>query len=192
MEKRLKSIKRVIAVQEQLRRLAEGKLADLERREANLVSSRREIVASLNEDQALHGLFLEARARRVTSLSKDIASLGRAKEAQAKHLREETGRLKRAERIADELGREHQVALDRKELGELVDRLAAQGATQAAIEAAALEAAALETAAALKAATSAADATAEPRRSEPGAAAEGGEEPSASLSSAQPPPASLR
>ncbi|SED03369.1 hypothetical protein SAMN05519104_2637 [Rhizobiales bacterium GAS188] len=127
MQKRLQSIKRVIAVQEQLRRLAEGKLADLARREAGLHTSRRELVGALNEDQALHGLFIEAMARRVTSLSKDLAKVERAKEVQAKHLREETGRLKRAERIAGSLDREYQAALDKKELAELIDHLVSQG-----------------------------------------------------------------
>jgi hypothetical protein len=128
MRERLLSIKRVLAVQEQLRRLSEGKLADLERREATLRASRSEIVGALNEDQALHGLFIEARARRVTSLSKDIAKLERAKQAQAQHLREETGRLKRAERIVGTLDREYQAALEKKELAELIERLAPQEA----------------------------------------------------------------
>ncbi|MFI5010899.1 MAG: hypothetical protein ACHQAY_00985 [Hyphomicrobiales bacterium] len=123
MQKRLQAVTRILAVQQQLGRLAEAKLADLDRRVAALQASQRELVGALNEDAALHGLFVEAMARRVRSISSEIALVERAKEAQAKHLLEETGKLRRVERIAGALGRECRTAQEKNELAELIDRL---------------------------------------------------------------------
>jgi len=123
MKKRLEAMHRILSVQRQLRRLAEGKLVELERREAALLASRTELVGALNEDTALHGLFIEAMARRVRSISGHIAEVERAKVAQAKHLLEHSSRLKRVERVTFSLDREYQAALERSELAELIDRL---------------------------------------------------------------------
>jgi hypothetical protein len=129
MKKRLQAVNRILTVQEQLRRLAEGKLAELERRETALQASRRDLVSALNEDPVLHGLFIEAMARRVRSISSDIAKVERAKEAQVKHLLETTGRMKRVERVAGALDRAYRTELEKKELAELIDELRPSGAS---------------------------------------------------------------
>jgi hypothetical protein len=123
MKKRLDSVERVLSVQRQLRRLAEVKLAELERREATLKTARHELVDALNGDTALHGLFIAPMARRVKTVSGEIATLERAKEAQSKRLLEQTGRMKRAERVVETLDREYQAALEKRDLAELIDGL---------------------------------------------------------------------
>ena len=123
MKKRLESIERIADVQRQLRRLAEAKLGELERRQTALQASRQELVGALNGDTHLHGLFVEAMARRVRSISSDIAQVERVKQAQAKRLLEQTGKLKRVERVASSLDRQYQVALEKRDLAELIDRL---------------------------------------------------------------------
>ncbi|MFI4996025.1 MAG: hypothetical protein ACHQAQ_09610 [Hyphomicrobiales bacterium] len=128
MKKRLHAIKRIQTVQEQLRQLAEAKLAELERREAGLLAQRRELVGALNEDTVLHGLFIEAMAKRVRSISSDIAQLEDVKAAQAKRLLEQTGRLKRVDRAAASLDRDYQAALEKSELAELIDSFKPPGA----------------------------------------------------------------
>jgi hypothetical protein len=125
MKKRLDSMERVLGVQRQLRQLAEAKLADLERREALLKASRHALVDALNGDSTLHGLFTGAMARRVKSVSGEISALERAKEAQSKRVLEQTGRLKRAERVATSLDREYQAILEKRDLAELIDSMKA-------------------------------------------------------------------
>jgi hypothetical protein len=123
MKKRLESMERVLAVQRQLRQLAEAKLTELQRREAALEASRHELVEALNGDTMLHGLFIDAMARRVRSVSTEIADLERAKEAQTKRLLEQTGRQKRAERVASSLDREYRAHLEKRDLAELIDMM---------------------------------------------------------------------
>ena len=123
MKKRLDSMERILDVQRQLRRIAEAKLGELERREARLQATRHQLVDALNGDNPLHGLFVDAMARRVKSVSREINSLGRAKEAQSKRLLEQTGKMKRAERAAASLDREYQAALEKRDLAELIDRM---------------------------------------------------------------------
>ena len=121
MKKRLDSVERVLSVQRQLRQLAEAKLAEFERREAKLDASRQELVNALNGDTTLHGLFIDAMARRVRSISSEIADLERAKQAQTKRVLEQTGRLKRAERVASTVEQEYRTHVERRDLADLID-----------------------------------------------------------------------
>jgi hypothetical protein len=123
MKKRLESMERVVDVQRQLRRMAEVKLAELERRAAALAASRHDLVNALNGDNELHGLFTEAMARRVRSVSTELAELERVKEAQSKRLLDQTSRLKRAERVASSLEKEYEVELEKRNLADLIDGL---------------------------------------------------------------------
>jgi chromosome segregation ATPase len=123
MKKRLESMERVVGVQRQLRRMAEVKLAELERHQASLAASRQELVSSLNEDTMLHGLFIEAMARRVKSVSSEISDIERLKDAQAKRLLDQTSRLKRAERVVTSLEREYEAELEKRDLADLIDAL---------------------------------------------------------------------
>jgi hypothetical protein len=123
MKKRLASVERVLAVQRRLRQLAEAKLAELELRQSALEASRRELVGALNGDTTLHGLFIDAMARRVRSVSAEIANLEHAKEAQSKRLLEQTGRQKRAERVASSLDREYRMHLEKRDLADLIDMM---------------------------------------------------------------------
>ena len=123
MKKRLESMERVVDVQRQLRRMAEVKLAELERRAAALSASRHELVNALNGDNELHGLFTGAMARRVRSVSAELAELERVKDAQSKRLLDQTGRLKRAERVVSSLEKEYEAELEKRNLADLIDGL---------------------------------------------------------------------
>jgi hypothetical protein len=123
MKKRLDSMQRVLSVQRHMRQLAEAKLAELQRREATLEKSREELIGALNGDTALHGLFTDAMARRVRSVSKEIAALERSKEDQTKRLLEQTGRLKSAERAASSIEREYRAHLEKRDLADLIDTM---------------------------------------------------------------------
>jgi hypothetical protein len=123
VKERLKSIKRILAVQEQLRGLAETRLAALARRGDALEATRRDLVGALNEDQALHGLFVASMARRVSQVSREIAEVEKAKDVQARLLLQHSGRLKQVERVAGSLDRRYREARERKELAEMLDAM---------------------------------------------------------------------
>lgn len=123
MKKRLDGIRRIQAVQKKLRDLAEARLAELDRRASALTAARSELICALNEDQTLHGLFLDSMARRVRKLSTSIAHLETVREAQAKVLLEHNGKLKLAERMAGAVARDHKATIEKQDLAELIDRL---------------------------------------------------------------------
>ena len=69
MSAEARKIHRILAVQQQLYRIEEWKLADLERTLERLEASQQDLIRALNEDDALQGLFIDATARRLRSLS---------------------------------------------------------------------------------------------------------------------------
>jgi hypothetical protein len=99
MNRRLRKIERLLALQEQLHRLAEWKLAALDRKKAELASDQASLVGALNRDDPLHGVFIEAMARRLNALAREADRVNRARAAASRRLTEEGLTLKRAERM---------------------------------------------------------------------------------------------
>jgi hypothetical protein len=127
MRKRLKKMERLVKVQEKLHQAAEWKLAELAREQAELTASRRSLVEALNEDDAFHGLFVDAMARRLRLLSRESDRVREAETRQSAVVREEAMRLKRSERLSDKLGREQRRALEKRDFQELLEALARKG-----------------------------------------------------------------
>lgn len=124
MDKRLQKTKRLLKVQEQLHRIAEWKLADLQRQATELQSTQQTLIATLNDDQMLHGLFVEARSRRLQTLA---AEEGRVKLAEVEQKRATFDRamqVKRTERMVQTLSVEHRRAAEKKDYLVLLDSLA--------------------------------------------------------------------
>jgi hypothetical protein len=127
MRKRLKKIERLVKVQEKLHQAAEWKLAGLNREQAELTASRVSLVEALNHDDAFHGLFVDAMARRLHLLAREADRVREAQTAQTAVVREEALRLKRTERLSDKLGREERRSAERREFQTLLEGLARKG-----------------------------------------------------------------
>jgi hypothetical protein len=130
MAKPVERARRLLALQEQLHRVEHWKLLNLQRRGAELAAEREALIAALNDDDALQGLFLAARARRLTSLAQEADSVTRATEAQGVVVGEQATRVACAERHRDAVEVEARRQGERQALGEVIDTLVA-GATQA-------------------------------------------------------------
>lgn len=104
-DRRLKSVERVLAIQAQMRKLAEWRhQATL--REANAARDEsRALVAVLNGEGMVNGLFTDMTAKRLHRVSLSIWELDAAAATQAGKVMQETGREKRAGRLADGLRR---------------------------------------------------------------------------------------
>lgn len=124
MQNRLKKIERVLAVQEQLHRLAQWKMAALEREKADNAGGQADLLSALNEDNQLHGLFVDAMTRRLTALSREAARLERARRAMEQQLSEEGLKLKRTEKMTDRVRREHIRGRDKRLFQDLLETLA--------------------------------------------------------------------
>ena len=123
MQRRLKKIERVLAVQEKLHRLAEWRLAALDREKAEVAGSQAALLGAFNRDEALHGLFVEAMARRLTALAREAERINRARDAQSRRLAEEGLRLKRVERMTERVRRAHLRQLTRRGFDDLLEAL---------------------------------------------------------------------
>jgi hypothetical protein len=122
MSAQARKIHRMLAVQQQLYRIEEWKLADLERTLEGLENSQREVIGALNEDDALQGLFLDAMARRLRSLGEEASRVGQQRDEQSARLLEHGARKVCAERLAETLDRELARAGDKTQLLDVIER----------------------------------------------------------------------
>jgi hypothetical protein len=129
MSARLKSMRRIVEVQRDLRRAAEWRRAELERRLAALQEGERELVRFLSGENAFSGLFAASLAGRLRSLAAEIEEAKRALAAQAEVVLREAGREKRAERLAATLRREERRGEERNELAAAVEDAGARHAS---------------------------------------------------------------
>jgi hypothetical protein len=127
MKKRLQTVERILSVQQQLRKRAEARLAELQRQESNLTDQERELVQFLNADLVPTGAFATSVSRRFRSLAAKLALVRHAKEVQERQLLEQLRRLKLAERVASSLLRDNRVANERKSLADLIESAVGNG-----------------------------------------------------------------
>lgn len=124
MRDRLKKIERVLAVQEQLHRLAQWKMAALERKKAENVQGQAGLLSALNADNELHGLFVDAMTRRLAALARDAERLERARRAMEQKLSEEGLKLKRTEKMTHRVRREDTLGRDKRLFQDILETLA--------------------------------------------------------------------
>lgn len=125
MRSRAQKAHRLVGLQAQIKRVEEWKLADIERRLAAGETVQRELIAALNENHALYDLFIDAIARRLQALAEEASRTRDAKDSQAQRLLACAARLKTAERLAKAADEEMQREIDRKDLLDLLEDLAA-------------------------------------------------------------------
>lgn len=123
MGTRAQRTRRVLALQEQLHRVERWKLLDLQRRAAELDALRRELIAALNHNDALQGLFLDATARRLMSIAQEADKVGREEQLQIVRVSEHATRVACAERLSETVDKEAARASEKQALHEVIDRL---------------------------------------------------------------------
>lgn len=121
-------VHRILGVQQQLHRIEEWRLADLDRTLRELATSERDLIRALNEDEALQGLFIDATARRLASIAEQAARVGKEKTAQEQRLLEHAARKVCAERLAQTVDREVAQAADKRNLLDAIERFIAPAA----------------------------------------------------------------
>jgi hypothetical protein len=121
MNHRLAKVARIAAVQKQIHRLAEWQLIDLRRREETLREQSRELITCLNDDTALHGLFVAPMAKRLTSIGIETGAVSKACEAQSERVLSEGRKLRHAERIYDRTAAGARREAEKVLLGEVIE-----------------------------------------------------------------------
>lgn len=114
--------RRIMETLQQLHRIEQWKMADLERRLADLEKMQVDLISALNDTNALHGLFIDNTARRLSSTAEEAERVARAKEAHALKLKEHAARVKMTERLT--LAHDQEAAREKeaKELMEVVEQ----------------------------------------------------------------------
>jgi 5,10-methylene-tetrahydrofolate dehydrogenase/methenyl tetrahydrofolate cyclohydrolase len=121
MKQRLHNLRRLVAIKEQLRQSMQWKLARLDSDERAALADEAEIIAALNAEQPLHGLFVGLMARHLRAVSERIAAVRSAKDAEALRLQKETGQLRHSERMLVAAERQHDRMVEGKELANLIE-----------------------------------------------------------------------
>ncbi|MDR6869128.1 hypothetical protein J2Y55_000121 [Bosea sp. BE125] len=103
--KRLKSIERILAIQSRIRSLAEWRQKAIERKATETKGEAQALLASLNGDGLVDGLFADMTAKRLHRVSLSLWELQAAAAEQAKRVVAETGREKQTARLADHVRR---------------------------------------------------------------------------------------
>ncbi|NIX78407.1 hypothetical protein [Microvirga terricola] len=122
----LEKVERLRKVQEQLHRISEWKLAVLQRQITDLQGAQVVLIEALNNEDPLHGLFVEPTARRLNNLAREEDQLRQAETAQIKVTRDRAMQAKRMERFSDALSLESQRAAEKDSLLRLLDGLASR------------------------------------------------------------------
>ena len=81
-----------------------------------------ELIGALNDTNALHGLFIDATARRLSSMAEEAERVGREKAVQSLKLKEHATRVKICERLAVERAQEFEREKEGKELLDIVEQ----------------------------------------------------------------------
>ena len=121
MEKRLRTMKRIVTLQTQMRRREEWRLARLERDDALLADRQTQLVGFMESETSVSALMAESTARRIKAVAELRARIVQEKVDQKARLLEQQQRLSCAERIHDEIEIAVQRIIEDNDLDEVLE-----------------------------------------------------------------------
>lgn len=124
MARDAKGSARLLSVQQQLRKIEEAKLGELQRKLQGIKDEQVALVSAMNDDGALQNLFLGAMALRLKTLAEHEKRADLAVNRQSVAVREEATKEKTAERLAKRRADEEQAKQTQKELDDILELLA--------------------------------------------------------------------
>jgi len=121
MQTRLRSLQRILAVQEDLKRLAEWKLALLHRKEIDLQKDQERLVAFLDENHSFSPSYAKMLAGRLRTLSVQRETTAAERKQQTERVLEQARRVGQAERMIDTTTELLRRADERKDLADTIE-----------------------------------------------------------------------
>jgi RecA/RadA recombinase len=121
MRTRMQSLKRILAVQKDLLRLAEWKLALLQRKESDLQKDQERIVAYLDENHSFTPAYAKMIASRLRTLAVQRQETATERQQQAERVLEQARRVGQAERMVDAAAETLRRVEERKELADTIE-----------------------------------------------------------------------
>jgi len=123
MNQRLTKAKRLLKLQEQLHEIEKWKLAGLRKKRGELREAQASLIQTLNDDEALYGLFVDARARRLQQLASQEAHNKQLEEQQSEVALDRAKKVKRIERAVSRLKVDDRRAVEKADYMQLLDIL---------------------------------------------------------------------
>lgn len=120
---RTKKARRLLALQEQLHRASEWKLARIRSDISDNERNRLDVMETLT-DYVLGPVLVDVAARRLKTIAREKAELTVAEQGQTLVVREETQRLKRAEKMLEKVQAIETAARDKSDFDALLDQVA--------------------------------------------------------------------
>ena len=121
MNNRLKSIRRLVAVQDQLRRLAEWKLADIDRQIAEVAAAQADLDRFVDRSHPISGMLLGVVTAQRRRLGVRAVQLKEARVGQAERVLEASRSFKLAENIEGRVDEEDRRRREKAELADLIE-----------------------------------------------------------------------
>lgn len=91
---------RILAVQQQMQRIEDARLAMLQSRFDRLENEQKHIIGVLNSDEILDGRVVDTMAQRMRTLAESSRRTASAKDTQSQRVLERTRQVKHAERLS--------------------------------------------------------------------------------------------
>ena len=123
MTARTRKVERIHSVLRQMEKLQQRKVALIERRCAENQAEQEALIRALNEDHALHGLFIDTTARRLRSLAEAGARLVREREIEQRRLIAQAARARAAGNLAADVAEEARRAAEQADPREVIERV---------------------------------------------------------------------
>lgn len=121
MQERLTSLRRILAVQKDLRRIAELRLASLRQQQQAARNNEERLVSYLDEDHVLTLAYIKTVTDKLRALGRAKRRLEQESEDQGKSLLECTRRVGQIERAVHEVAEQCRRLEERRELDEAIE-----------------------------------------------------------------------
>ncbi len=112
----------ILAVQRQLQRVEEQRLAEIKRRANSLAELETELIELLNTEDTMRGLLTFTGVRRLSMVQSEMARVEENKQVQSERLITQTSRMKLAEKLNAEAEADVRKERDQQDLSEAIER----------------------------------------------------------------------
>lgn len=135
MKTRDRKIRRIVAVQEQLHRMAEWQLMESQAKERELQDRQRRLIENFNGEGGLSGLVAQAASRSLRIASVEHGVLTKTMERQAALAMDEARKLKHALKMAGAAAGRTLRAQEKRVLEDVIERMAQRSSGTVPVEA---------------------------------------------------------
>lgn len=129
MKQRLKKIDRIVKVQRHLHKNAELHLSNLQRREGELKVAQEELIQTMSDRDALHGLFVDILAKRLKTLALEEVKTQAAIVDQRAVTIERALQVKRTEKVFSRMSDESRRTQEKKDLNTILEAMVQKSST---------------------------------------------------------------